>query len=327
MALRALITAKADREYIDKAVLYLSRSRKSDYWSNTFATSQIVTALVDYAKLSSDLNPNITYQVLLGADKLTSGSITNSNKIIEDLSIPLSKFKKGENRVSVVQSGEGNLYSSLVVSQFLTSTSLPNISRGITISKRFENVKGADVAIGAGDTVNVFLTVSGLSTPDKYGVITDELPSGMVPVNTALKNEQSSWSVPEDYENGYGVTDTEVSENGVVMSLYNVPSEETTYSYKARVVSAGSYLVPPATVSLMYSPEIYGRSASSQIELQRSPGTSNGQLTNKFIFTKQVWLIITIVASTIVVTIAVVYFIRKKRRAKIQAIPVPQNEI
>ena len=327
MALRAMIVAKADREYIDKAVRYLTRSRQSDYWGNTFATSQIITGLVEYAKLSGDLAPAFSYQVLLGADKLASGDIASSDTKIKDINIPVSKLKNGNNVVRVVQTGEGNLYSTLLVSQFLTSPTQPSINRGISITKRFENVKGPDFEIGVGDTVNVYLTVSGLNSPDKYGVMTDELPSGMVPVNTSLKNEQSSWSFPEDYETGFAVTDTEVNENGVVMSLYNVPGEETTYNYKARVVSAGAYNIPPATVSLMYSPEIYSRSSTSQIELKRSPGSSTGQLTNKFIITKRIWIMIGAAAAGVIAVVLVIYLLKKKRRQNPADTPAPPDEL
>ena len=119
----------------------------------------------------------------------------------------------------ISKGGEGNLYSTLVTTQFLTAKDLPSINRGISVSKKFENANGSELPIGVGDSVNVVLTVSGLASEDKYGVIVDDLPSGLVPVNTALNNEQSSWNVPEDYEDGFNITDTDVTENRVVLSL------------------------------------------------------------------------------------------------------------
>lgn len=313
LALRALLAAKGDRELIDRAVLYLTRSRQSEYWGNTYATSRIVTALVEYAKVSSDLRPNFTYQLDMDGKKVVGGTINNSASSIEPVNLELNQVKKTGSVLTLSQTGEGNLYSTLLVSQFLTSTTQPSISRGISISKKFENAKGSDFEIGVGDTVNILLTISGLSSDDKYAVITDELPSGMVPVNTGLKNEASSWSYPEDYENGFNVTDTEVTENGVVLSLYNIPNGEHTYSYKARVVSAGKFNVPSAAVSLMYSPEIYGRSATAQIELSKTYGAGSGQLTNKLILPIKV---ISGAVAGLVVIISAILIIRKKRRQK-----------
>ncbi len=313
MALSAVLTAGGDKEVADKAVLYLTRSRKSDYWGNTYATSRIISALVDYAKLSRDLTPSYDYEVGIDAKKLASGRVTNPLTIIKDIEVPISKLGNDGSTVSVEKTGEGNIYSTLLVSQFLTSTNQKSINRGISIAKRFENVKGSGFDIGVGDTVNVFLTIAGLPSDDKYGVMTDELPSGMVPVNTGLKNEQSSWNIPEDFENGFNITDTEVTENGVVLSLYNVSSEEHTYSYKARVVSAGKFAVPPATVSLMYAPEIYGRSATSVIELKKTYGSKSGQLTSKLILPVK---IIAIIATLIIIAVVTMTILKKRKLKK-----------
>ena len=317
MALSAILTAGGDKNIADKAVLYLTRSRKSNYWANTYATSRIISALVDYAKSSRDLAPNYEYQITQDGKKLSSGKVADPRMLIKDIEIDITKLKNNS-EINVSKTGEGNLYSTLLTSEFLTSKEQERISRGISISKRFENAKGADLALGVGDTVNVYLTISGLASDDKYGVMTDELPSGMVPVNTNLKNEQGSWNIPEDFEYGFNITDTEVTENGVVLSLYNISSEEHTYSYKARVVSAGKFNVPPATVSLMYAPEIYGRSATSQIEIQKISGAQSDTFTNKII-----WSVKTIIigVSLLIAVIGIIIFVKKRRTS-----PLPPNE-
>jgi hypothetical protein len=319
LALQAILLAGGDKEIADKAVLYLTRSRKSDYWGNTYGTSRVISALIEYAKLSRDLTPNYVYKITQDGKELSTGKVTDAKTMIADTVIEISKLKDNS-EIAISQTGEGNLYSTLLTSQFLTSPNQKAINRGISITKRFENSKGSELEIGVGDTVNVLLTVSGLSSDDKYGVMTDELPSGMVPVNTSLKNEQNSWNSPEDYETGFNITDTDVTENGVILSLYNVSSQERTYSYKARVVSAGKFAVPPATVALMYSPEIYGRSSTSQIELKKGSGATSGDLINKFIIP---WKIV-VIAILVVVLVVVAIIIIKKRKSKPQ--PLPTNE-
>jgi hypothetical protein len=318
LALRAMIVAGGSRDMIDKTVLYLTRSRKADYWSNTFATSQVLSGLTAYAKLSNDLTPSYTYRV--EGDIKKSGTITTSQTIIQDVELDLAKIKDSLDIV-ITKEGEGNLYSTLVTTQFLTAKDLPAINRGISISKKFENAKGSDVPIGVGDTVNVNLTISGLESGDKYGVIVDNLPSGLVPVNTALNNEQSSWNVPEDYEDGFNITDTDITENGVILSLYNIASGERSYTYKARAVSAGSYAVPPATVSLMYAPEIHGRSTTSELTIADTAGASSGNLTNKLIINKKYVLILGI--AVVILSIGGYLLIRARRRKLIQASIAP----
>ena len=53
----------------------------------------------------------------------------------------------------------------------------------------------------------------------------------------------------------------------MVLALYRLAPGERSYTYKARVVSAGTFIVPPASASLMYAPEINGRSEVGEVEI------------------------------------------------------------
>jgi hypothetical protein len=108
--------------------------------------------------------------------------------------------------------------------------------------------------------VTVELTLSGLKADEHYGVITDELPAGLVPINETFDNEQYGNTAVSRYYSSYDISDKEYTENGVVLSLYNVAPGTKSFTYKARAVSEGTFIAPPATTSLMYAPEIYGRS-------------------------------------------------------------------
>ena len=46
----------------------------------------------------------------------------------------------------------------------------------------------------------------------------------------------------------------------MILSLYRMAPGEKTYTYKARVIAQGEFIAPPVVASLMYSPEINGRS-------------------------------------------------------------------
>jgi hypothetical protein len=112
----------------------------------------------------------------------------------------------------------------------------------------------------------VNLTVSGLEADERYAVIADELPAGLVPINEMFKNESTA---PTSNSSGrsYGITDREVTENGMILSLSSIQAGEHTYSYRARVVSAGTFAVPPAQAQLMYAPEVYGQTAAESVTI------------------------------------------------------------
>jgi len=112
----------------------------------------------------------------------------------------------------------------------------------------------------------VRITLTGLEAEERYGIIHDELPSGLVPINQFFKNEQYVQDNGSDYRHNYSLSG-EVTENGVILSLYQVSPDQTEYTYRARVVNEGVFFVPPASASLMYAPEIYGRSDAQIISI------------------------------------------------------------
>jgi hypothetical protein len=56
----------------------------------------------------------------------------------------------------------------------------------------------------------------------------------------------------------------------MIMTLYRLGSGTRVFTYQARVVADGKFQIPPATVSLMYTPEIFGRSGAQMITLTPS---------------------------------------------------------
>ena len=291
MAIRAILIAGGDREIAVKGARYLSRNRKFDYWSNTFATSQVIRALVELSKTGEELTPNYAYTVSLDGKQISKGSVNSSRQVIKDITIPVADIKEGSN-LSITQDGEGQIYSTLLTSQFHTDRDAKAVSNGLSIRREYVNEKGSEYSLGVGDTAIVKLHVSGLNAQENYGVINDELPSGMIPINESFKNEQYG-QTDYSYYTTFDVTNREITENGMVLSLYRMPKGENTYTYKARVVNEGVFIVPPATVSLMYVPEINGRTDAQTVVIDKeSKYTPRVELPK--VLTKN-WVVISIV--------------------------------
>lgn len=269
LAIRAIVLAGGDRELAAKAARYLTRTRQSDYWSNTYATAQVIRALVDLSKTGSELTPNYNYTVVLDGKQIAQGTVSSSKQIIKDVVVPVVNLKSGGSNISIAKSGEGQLYSTLLINEFHTDRNAPAVNHGLSVKREYINEKGEQYTLAVGDTAIVKVTVSGLKANENYGVIADELPSGLVPINQAFKNEQYGQDPYNYYYTSYDVTDREVTENGMVLSLYQIPSGERTYTYRARVMNEGTSIVPPATASLMYAPEIYGRSDVQTVRITK----------------------------------------------------------
>lgn len=267
LAIRAILLAGGDRNIAVEGARYLIRRRQSDYWSNTYATAQVISALTQLSKTGSEAEPNYSYAISLDNKQIAKGTVSNLNQKVGEINIPIKDINREGSDLSIVQTGEGQLYSTLLINEFHTDENAKALENGMYITREYVNEKG-DYSLAVGDTALVKLTVGGLKSEENYAVIRDELPSGLVPINQAFENEQYGIH-SNDYYNSYNITDMEVTENGMVMSLYRIAPEERTYTYRARVVSEGKFIVPPATVSLMYAPEIYGRSEAQTIEITK----------------------------------------------------------
>jgi uncharacterized protein YfaS (alpha-2-macroglobulin family) len=265
LAIRAILLAGGDRSLAVKGAIYLGRVRKFNYWSNTYATAQVVRALTELSKTQKETDPNYTYKVTIDNKSIAQGTVTQAQEPIPDIKIPAANIKATGSHIAISKQGNGQLYSTLIVNEFRTDKKAPAQSHGLSIKKEFVNEKGEEYSLGIGSTVLVRITVAGLKAKENYGVINDELPAGMIPINDTFKNEQYNQTLTNSYD-AFG---KEITQNGEVLSLYQMEPGEKTYTYKARVISEGTFSVPPATVSLMYAPEIYGRSQAQTITLDK----------------------------------------------------------
>ncbi len=313
-AIRAIVTAGGDREVAVKGARYLLRNRREHYWSNTYATAQVVRAIVDLSKTGEELTPDYTYQVMLDGQSLSGGSVKSAGKMIKDIKIPLSDIKAGGSNISIEKTGEGQIYSTLLINEFRTDRELKASNHGLEVRREYVNDKGDEYLLAVGDTVTVNIWVKGLQKPEKYGVIYDELPSGLTPINFAFKNQQFADDLDKYYYHSYDVTDREYTQNGSVLSLYQISEGERVYSYKARVVSAGEFVVPPVIASLMYSPGVRGRSQVQTVKIAREsvfvPRGAVGRQIEKAVGKK---VGVVAIAVVIVLVIILVLVLRKKR--------------
>lgn len=281
LALRALTLSGADHETLGSIVRYLTRTRIHSYWSNTFATAQVVQALTDYAKVTDEFNPSYTYTVALDGKTIKQGTFANSHQSVR-VTIDPAQLANRKGKLTVSKQGEGVLYSTYVFDQFRTGKNTKAQDHDMHLVREYVSQRG-DNKIQVGDTVTVNLKVSGLANSEYYGVVDDELPAGLIPINEAFKNEQYDPNSQNQSSNWWDYTERVYGVNGVVLSPYRMLAGDShTYTYRARAVSAGTFAVPPAHAELMYAPEVYARSAAQTVEIKPagSYATAAGPLSN-----------------------------------------------
>lgn len=269
MALRAWLAAGGDKETASKMVNFLTNKRKNSHWRNTFSTSQSIQSLVDFSKTEKFSFPQYSYEVELDGVKIAEG-VFNEGEWQNEINIPANKINPNSSVLKILKNGEGQMYSHLSKKEFHLDRNTDPLDKGIKISRTYTNEKGKDYPIGVGDIIDVEIEVDGSFLDDDYVVVEDQLPAGLVPINANFKNSQAYY----DYRRKYDGNVKNITENGIVFAARYYNSNNKIYTYKARAVSEGDFLAPPVVSSLMYSPDIYGRSGVQNVKIV---GNSNDQ--------------------------------------------------
>lgn len=304
LSVRAILLAGGDTNLARRAVTYLVRNRKTDYWSNTFASSQVIMALTENAKVNKELDPNYKYTVKLNGEIIREGEINGLDQSYS-FDLPADKLKNGTQKLSVSKTGDGELYSVVVAKLNRTDRGAGSVGNTLSINRTYELENGH---ANIGDTIKINFKVKGLTTEELYGVIKDELPAGLVPIDETLDNE---YFVSDDREPDE-ILRKEKTENGMILSLWKIKAGTNDYSYRARVVASGSFIAPPANIALMYAPEI-----SARTEVQTVKINENGSLTytgqNFADIIRSNSLTLTILFVLLLIGLALYFYIKKRQ--------------
>jgi alpha-2-macroglobulin len=264
MAIRAIIEVGGDRDLAVKAVNYLSRNRNNRYWTNTFGTAQAIRAITELSVTGDEQNPNYTYEVKVGDKLLRSGRVTNPRLAINEIKIPINDLGDRAQTIKVTKNGTGQMYSTLVISEFRTDRNFEPVGKALKITRKIVNSRDPYLTLGVGEVANIEITVEGL-VGSNYLVVEDTLASGMVPVIESFKNEQGG----PDYN--YYDWGRDYKPDGVIFSRSHNTSGTQVLSYKARVINSGEFWLPPATAEVMYSPDINGQSEVDKFIIEDKP--------------------------------------------------------
>jgi uncharacterized protein YfaS (alpha-2-macroglobulin family) len=172
------------------------------------------------------------------------------------------------------------LYYRLGMSYAPTDLNLAPLDMGFVVERSYESVDDPEDVyrdddgvwhIRAGARVRVRLQM--VADNRRYHVaLVDPLPAGLEIINPALAVSGSVPQDPEgsDYQYGWWWWGTwyehqnmrderaEAFTSLLWDGVYN-------YSYVARATTPGTFVVPPAKAEEMYSPEVFGRSASDWV--------------------------------------------------------------
>jgi hypothetical protein len=182
----------------------------------------------------------------------------------------------------ISKEGQGRLYYRLGLRYAPTGLNLDPLDMGFVVIRSYEAVDDpADVSQGedgvwhfkAGARVRVRLTI--VADSRRYHVaLVDPLPAGLEIVNPSLAVSQDVPDDPESPDSRYrwwwwtwyqhqNMRDERAEAFTTLLwdGVYD-------YTYVARATTPGTFVVPPAKAEEMYSPEVFGRSASDWVVVE-----------------------------------------------------------
>jgi uncharacterized protein YfaS (alpha-2-macroglobulin family) len=270
--LETLLTVDPTNKLIVKIVKGLLSRRKKGRWNCTQENVHVLLALHKYFTVYEKDTPDFTTRIWLGDDyageQTFKGRSTNKNV----LEIPMEVVANTSNSKDLVlhNQGRGILYYRLALNYARANLTVEERSCGFTVTRKYQAVTNPEHVINdnnvwsikAGELIKVTLTISNVST--RYHIaLVDKLPSGFEVINSELNNNPSTnsnrrwWSRWYEHENLR-------TERVEVFTSYLYAGDHT-YSYTCRATCLGEFVVPPAHVEEMYSPEIFARTGSENV--------------------------------------------------------------
>lgn len=284
--LDALMGDNPQSDLIPKLVNGLMAHRTKGRWGNTQENVFVLLALDRYFNTYERQTPDFVARLWLGDTYAAEAAFRGYSADRRETRIPMDFLLEkttGAGRTDLLLSkeGDGRLYYRLGLRYAPAELDLPPVEMGFVVQRVYEAVDDpADVyrdadgiwRIKAGAQVRVRITM--FADSRRYHVaLVDPLPAGLEIINPDLAVTgglppqdpglpvpfMRSWWWGPWYEH-QNLRDERAEAFATLLwdGVYE-------YTYVARATTPGQFVVPPAKAEEMYSPEVFGRSASDRV--------------------------------------------------------------
>ncbi|MDQ3917620.1 MAG: alpha-2-macroglobulin, partial [Acidobacteriota bacterium] len=278
LSVKALARVTPQSPVLPQAARWLVGHRRFGYyWLSTRETAFAVYGLIDYLKVSHELEADYSLEVYVGGEQVLQKQVTAADA--SSAQVFTFQRKGGEvgqtSEVRVVKHGHGMLY---------LATNLTHYTNGEQIGEqgvpqlrlhreylRLSVVEKSDGTLGwkvdplAGDVRSGDIIVSRLRLEGEqaqYLMVEDPIPAGCEQVEEVsgidLNHDEKGWS---DWYSA-----REFRDNRAVLFL-NYFGGKAQFQYAMRVQVPGQFRVAPARVERMYEPDVRANSASAALTI------------------------------------------------------------
>lgn len=277
LATYALLRAVPEHPLLPRAAAWLLDKRENGRWHTTQKNATALLALTEYISVYEKETPDFVARVFLGDALLAEQSFTGRSTQLAHDHVPMPKLQKAGTRDIIIgKEGAGRLYYAVRMTYAPTERVLPAREEGFTLERRYESLETGEALseIEPGSVVLVRLT---LSTPHarRFVAIEEPLPAGLEAINlnfaTNSPNLRRSLKdrAPGAVSWYHRLAFDHVEQHDDVVQIFadNLPVGIYEYTYLARATTYGEFIAPPAHVEEMYTPEVFGRTATQFISV------------------------------------------------------------
>jgi alpha-2-macroglobulin len=280
----SLVRQGGDEQIVKRMVRWLMAVRKKGRWGNTQENAWAMESIIDYYKKYEAQVPDFTGVVTAGTQTLTKqefhGRTTEAKP--KDWTMPqVLQFGTPGTQLPIVfeRQGTGTLFYLMRLRYASTERKLNPLDAGFKIERtyRLQGQKTMATSFTAGDLIEVTLNIHN-TKERRFVAVTDPIPAGTEPVETAFATTASNvaeiqrgnetTSFWQWWERG-GFDHFERHDDRVDVFATRLSEGDHEYTYLLRATTAGTFITSPAHAEEMYEPEVFGRTATTEVEIKR----------------------------------------------------------
>jgi alpha-2-macroglobulin len=280
ITLDTLVRGGEDEALVKQMVRWLMHARKHGRWGNTQENSWAMESLVDYYKKYESETPDFTAIVTAGPTSIAKDTFHGRSTEAKSHDVPMAQLPTASVPVLFDKQGPGVLF--YLMRLRYTAPSLMNEPReqGIIVTRHYalDGTKTPATSFKAGDLIKVSLTIRN-TKERRFVAITDPIPAGTEPVESWFattasdladaqrKNEENASGGWMWWESG-GFDHVERHDDRVDLFATRLAEGTHEFSYLVRATTAGKFTAAPLRAEEMYTPEVFGRTASDVVEVK-----------------------------------------------------------
>jgi uncharacterized protein YfaS (alpha-2-macroglobulin family) len=289
IALDTLVRRGDDEQLAKQMVRWLMQTRRRGRWENTQENSWAMEALVDYYRKYESETPDFTAVVTLGSEPLARDEFRGRSTTAKSHDLPLAKlapvtppagaapsgaagFSPPAAALTFERQGTGTLFYLLRLKYVPLGILHDPIDQGISVTRTY-----SPKTFKAGELIKVTLKIRN-TKERRFVAVTDPIPAGTEPVEswfattaTDLAEAQRQADSGSDWMSWWrrgGFDHVERHDDRVDLFATRLGEGTHEFTYMLRATTAGTFTAAPAHAEEMYEPEVFGRTASSVVEVK-----------------------------------------------------------